>query len=46
MAAAALPLIHRDPFDRLLLAQAKAEGLTIMTSDQTFTEYLPATLLI
>ncbi len=34
-----LPLHHRDPFDRLLIAQAKAEGLTIVTSDRAFAGY-------
>jgi PIN domain nuclease of toxin-antitoxin system len=28
-----LPLVHRDPFDRLLVAQAQVEGLTLVTSD-------------
>ncbi len=37
----ALPLLHRDPFDRLLLAQAKTEGLTVVTTDRIFGEYLP-----
>ncbi len=34
-----LPLHHRDPFDRLLLAQAKVEGLTLVTVDPQFHEY-------
>ena len=34
-----LPLIHKDPFDRLILCQAKVEGLTIVTSDHIFSEY-------
>jgi len=29
------PLHHRDPFDRMLIAQAKAENLTIITKDET-----------
>ena len=29
----ALPLLHKDPFDRLLLAQALTEGITLLTSD-------------
>ncbi|WP_280420330.1 type II toxin-antitoxin system VapC family toxin [Nocardia carnea] len=33
IAAGRLPLIHRDPFDRMLVAQAKAEGLTLVTRD-------------
>ena len=36
---AALPLHHRDPFDRLLLAQAQVESLTIVTSDRQFAAY-------
>jgi len=34
-----LPLYHRDPFDRMLIAQAQAENLTIITKDQNFSEY-------
>lgn len=41
-----LPLLHRDPFDRLLIAQAKAENLTIVTADRLFSEYLPNTIII
>ena len=37
--AAALPLVHRDPFDRMLIAQAMVEGLTIVTGDPTFRRY-------
>jgi PIN domain nuclease of toxin-antitoxin system len=36
---AALPLHHRDPFDRLLISQARSEGLTIVTSDPHFEAY-------
>src|SRR3954469_23437059 len=32
----ALPLHHRDPFDRLLIAQALAEGIPIATADRIF----------
>ena len=35
----ALPLHHRDPFDRLLVAQAKVEGFTVVTSDPQFRTY-------
>lgn len=42
-----LPLHHRDPFDRLLVAQARIEGLTTVTADRRFAAYdvpiLPAT---
>lgn len=36
---AELPLHHRDPFDRLLIAQARTEGLTIVTADSRFVDY-------
>lgn len=35
----ALPPDHADPFDRLLIAQAVAEGLTIVTADRAFAAY-------
>ncbi len=34
-----LPRLHEDPFDRLLLAQADAEGLTLLTNDATLAQY-------
>lgn len=37
----ALPLLHRDPFDRILIAQAMAEGLDFITNDEPISEYLP-----
>ena len=36
---ATLPAIHRDPFDRLLIAQALVEGLTLATRDRVFRSY-------
>jgi PIN domain nuclease of toxin-antitoxin system len=39
IAVEALPLLHKDPFDRLLLAQARVEGLTLLTVDQQLAEY-------
>lgn len=36
---ATLPLHHRDPFDRLLIAQAQIDDLTIITSDPAFERY-------
>jgi PIN domain nuclease of toxin-antitoxin system len=36
---AELPLHHRDPFDRLLIAQARSEGLAIVTADPHFARY-------
>jgi PIN domain nuclease of toxin-antitoxin system len=38
-AAAALPLIHRDPFDRVLVALAQAHALTVLTSDENISKY-------
>jgi PIN domain nuclease of toxin-antitoxin system len=34
-----LPFLHRDPFDRLLIAAAKAEGMTIVTADGNIHKY-------
>ena len=34
-----LPFIHRDPFDRLLVATAKADNLTILTADENIRKY-------
>jgi PIN domain nuclease of toxin-antitoxin system len=34
-----LPLIHKDPFDRILLAQASIEGMTLLTSDAVVAKY-------
>jgi PIN domain nuclease of toxin-antitoxin system len=39
IAAARLPLIHRDPFDRMLVAQAREEELTLVTHDETIHRY-------
>lgn len=39
VASGRLPLHHKDPFDRLLIAQAKVEGLTLLTSDKTVARY-------
>ena len=37
--AALLPLIHADPFDRMLVAQAKVENLTLVTVDPEILRY-------
>jgi PIN domain nuclease of toxin-antitoxin system len=37
-----LPAIHKDPFDRMLLAQALSEGLPIVSRDTRFEEYSSA----
>lgn len=39
LAVAQLPPIHRDPFDRILVAQAQVEGLVLLTSDATIPRY-------
>lgn len=36
-----LPLRHRDPFDRMLIAQARAEGLALLTRDRAIATYGP-----
>ena len=36
---ARLPLRHRDPFDRLIIAQALVEGMVLITRDRTFSAY-------
>lgn len=41
---ATLPLLHRDPFDRMLVAQAMSESLTIVTRDSRFAQYGVPTL--
>ena len=38
-AVARLPLHHRDPFDRMLIAQAKHEGMYLLTADPHFAAY-------
>jgi PIN domain nuclease of toxin-antitoxin system len=39
IAAGRLPLIHRDPFDRMLVAQARSDGLTLVTRDNALGTY-------
>jgi len=41
-----LPLLHKDPFDRLLLAQAKIEGFTLLTADAVLAAYPAPVLLV
>jgi PIN domain nuclease of toxin-antitoxin system len=43
-AAGRLPSHHRDPWDRMLVAQAQLEGLTIVTRDPVFDNYAVAVL--
>lgn len=37
--ASALPLIHRDPFDRMLIAQAQIEDMKLVSADSMFNQY-------
>ena len=34
-----LPPVHRDPFDRILIAQARVEGMSLLTKDKRMIEY-------
>jgi PIN domain nuclease of toxin-antitoxin system len=44
LAASELPPHHHDPFDRMLVAQAKEEGLILVTADEVFASYGVRTL--
>ena len=39
VAVASLPALHRDPFDRILVAQSIVEGITLLTSDPLVAQY-------
>src|SRR6266498_2822236 len=39
VATEGLPTIHRDPFDRVLVAQATVEGITLLTTDSQIAKY-------
>ena len=41
-----LPAIHKDPFDRILMAQATVEGITLLTSDSLLSQYPGPVLLV
>jgi PIN domain nuclease of toxin-antitoxin system len=41
-----LPLLHKDPFDRLLLAQARAEGMQLLTVDDSVAQYRESVLAV
>lgn len=43
---ARLPPHHADPFDRMLVAQARLEGLTLVTHDRTFLAYDVRTIMV
>ncbi len=46
LAIGALPDIHKDPFDRMLVAQTAVEGITLMTADSVAAEYPVAVVLV
>ncbi len=46
LAMLGLPPIHKDPFDRLLLAQASVEGITLLTSDSQLAAYASPVRLV
>jgi PIN domain nuclease of toxin-antitoxin system len=46
MAIESLPAIHRDLFDRILLAQAQVEGITLLTADPVLAQYPEAVQLV
>ena len=39
LALSSLPPIHKDPFDRILIAQSAHEGMTLLTADRTVAQY-------
>ena len=39
LAVGLLPLIHKDPFDRILIAQAQVENITLLTTDNELSRY-------
>jgi PIN domain nuclease of toxin-antitoxin system len=41
-----LPLLHGDPFDRIIVAQARAEGMRLITRDAEVAAYDPAIMLV
>ena len=46
IAVRTLPSLHKDPFDRILLAQAQTEGLTLLTVDRELAAYGPPCKLV
>jgi len=46
LAVETLPVLHKDPFDRMLLAQADSEGITLLTSDKIVGQYAGSVRLI
>ncbi|MDZ7592427.1 MAG: type II toxin-antitoxin system VapC family toxin [Rubrivivax sp.] len=46
LAVDALPMLHRDPFDRMLVAQAVSEPLQLLTHDATLKRYSPLVTVV
>jgi PIN domain nuclease of toxin-antitoxin system len=46
LAVETLPLLHKDPFDRLLLAQARTEGMLLLTVDASVSQYQESVLVV
>jgi PIN domain nuclease of toxin-antitoxin system len=46
LAVGSLPYIHKDPFDRLLIAQSRVEGITLLTADATVAQYKDGIIFI
>jgi PIN domain nuclease of toxin-antitoxin system len=44
VALRSLPDLHRDPFDRMLVAQARVEGMSLMSADPRLLSYRVATI--
>jgi len=43
---ATLPMIHKDPFDRILVAQSLTEGVSLLTTDKILTKYPAPVILV
>jgi PIN domain nuclease of toxin-antitoxin system len=41
-----LPFLHKDPFDRLLIAQARTEGMLLLTGDASVSQYQESILVV
>ena len=41
-----LPLLHKDPFDRLLVAQARSEGMLLITADAAVAQYGESVIMV
>jgi PIN domain nuclease of toxin-antitoxin system len=45
LSVADLPPVHKDPFDRILIAQARAEDAVLLSSDKVLSQYSPVTYI-